>query len=203
MDNGETSRRLRGLSRGSRKRRGGAAREGGTEGSSEHRAPSRPRSAASRGASGSCRAAMDGDSDSCAEAETAPPKVAVPPEAFTPQCANAGCPKRTDDPDPKSDEESPYHLRDFRNNFSAVMNSYRDAADGALALSKEQQIRATEFAAALGYNKDPHRTSDLAGMLLHHHHRYGLIKSQHLNTFRTRIEAFYVRPTKGWKAQPL
>lgn len=147
----------------------GAGREGGTT-----RCGNTGNTTAPKTRDGSYRATMDGDSDSCTEPDAAP-KTPAPPEAYAPSsCANTGCPERIDDPDPKSDDESVVYsggdLRDLRNNFSAVMNSYRDV-EGALALSKEQQIRATEFAAALGYNKDPHRTSDLAGMLLHHHQR--------------------------------
>lgn len=57
------------------------------------------------------------------------------------------------------------NLRDFRNNFNVV------PSDSAIAFSKEQHMRASEFAAALSYNKDPHRTSDIAGMILQHHQR--------------------------------
>ncbi|KAL0278459.1 UNVERIFIED_CONTAM: hypothetical protein PYX00_000276 [Menopon gallinae] len=70
-------------------------------------------------------------------------------------------------------------FRDFRNSFNVA------ATESAIGLSKEQQMRASEFAAAaLNYNKDPSRTSDIAGMILQHHQRaLGLsIKPAHLGS---------------------
>lgn len=61
------------------------------------------------------------------------------------------------------------NFREFRNNFHV------GAPDSAIGLSKEQRMRATEFAVALNYNKDPHRTSDFAGMILQHHQRFVII----------------------------
>lgn len=61
-------------------------------------------------------------------------------------------------------------FREFRNNLNAGAS-----ADSAIGLSKEQHMRATEFAVALNYNKDPHRTSDFAGMILQHHQRFVFI----------------------------
>ena len=58
------------------------------------------------------------------------------------------------------------HFRDFRNNLNAV------TSESGAGLSKEQHLRASEFAAALSFNKDPHRSSDLAGMILQHHQRF-------------------------------
>lgn len=58
------------------------------------------------------------------------------------------------------------HFRDFRNNLSIV------SSESGVGLTKEQHIRASEFATALNYNKDPHRTSDIAGMIFQHHQRY-------------------------------
>ncbi|KAK6624289.1 hypothetical protein RUM44_011148 [Polyplax serrata] len=57
-------------------------------------------------------------------------------------------------------------FREFRNNFQI------GSTDSAIGLTKEQRVKATEFAVALNYNKDPHRTSDFAGMILHHHQRF-------------------------------
>lgn len=58
------------------------------------------------------------------------------------------------------------HFRDFRNNLSIV------SSEGSVGLTKDQHIRASEFATALNYNKDAHRTSDIAGMIFQHHQRF-------------------------------
>lgn len=67
-------------------------------------------------------------------------------------------------------------FRDFRNSFNVA------ATESAIGLSKEQQMRASEFAAAaLNYNKDPSRTSDIAGMILQHHQRSVLFRKTREN----------------------
>ncbi|EEB11486.1 hypothetical protein Phum_PHUM121590 [Pediculus humanus corporis] len=72
--------------------------------------------------------------------------------------------------------------KEYRNNF----NIGQPSSDSAIGyVNKEQtRMRATDFAVALNYNKDLHRTSDFAGMILQHHQRaLGLsLKPAHLST---------------------
>ena len=60
--------------------------------------------------------------------------------------------------------------KEYRNNF----NIGQPSSDSAIGyVNKEQtRMRATDFAVALNYNKDLHRTSDFAGMILQHHQRF-------------------------------